>query len=398
MLYGRGEIVGDHIENRGKNKEGKTKYRVVIEVGTGKRDKITRNIIGTKPQAEALRDDLRAKLKEGWDPKAPKTDLYHYLLKWLDYNKENLEYKSFVRYEGIIKNHIKDSIGGIRLDKLTPIMIQDQYLKWAKTLAHNTIRKHHNMLHKAMRQAVKWKLASYNPVDMVDPPSLTKYEAKVLPNGEAIVEFQESFKPGTTLYLPVMISTTGSLRRGEVCGLQWQDMEWDTGRVWVKRSLQRVKGKGLQPKPYTKNDKIRSVVLPPTVVELLKQEYMTRYNGDALGLHDDNYICLNTKGRPVAPDLITHTFEKLNLPITFHGCRHSHDTLLFRHHVDTKLVADRAGRDEGLTRRTYEHVIPDMQEEIAQLIEDILFKKPIGDNPATDEKKEEKNDKEKSLQ
>ncbi len=67
--------------------------------------------------------------------------------------------------------------------------------------------------------------------------------------------------------------------------------------------------------------------------------------------------------------------EKKKLPITFHGCRHSHDTLLFRHHVDTKLVADRAGRDEDLTRKTYEHVLPDMQDEVAQLLEEVLFKK-----------------------
>jgi integrase len=63
----------------------------------------------------------------------------------------------------------------------------------------------------------------------------------------------------------------------------------------------------------------------------------------------------------------------LNLPITFHGCRHSHDTFLLRNKVDPRLVADRAGRDVKLTQELYEHVLPDMQDEVAMLIERTLF-------------------------
>jgi integrase len=137
--------------------------------------------------------------------------------------------------------------------------------------------------------------------------------------------------------------------------------------------LQRVTGEGLRLKPKPKNDKIREVALPPTIVNLLRHEYATRYEGTEKEYHGDDYICAWPDGRPIAPDYITHEYEKMELPITFHGCRHSHDTLLFRLHVDTKLVADRTGRDEDLTRRTYEHVIPDMQDEVAMLIEQTLF-------------------------
>jgi integrase len=248
-------------------------------------------------------------------------------------------------------------------------------------------------MHAAFRQAVKWELLPSNPIDRVDPPRvIKKYDAPVLPNGSAIVDFQESQK-GTMLFLPSVISTTGSLRRGEVCGLQWQDMEWSTGRVWIRRSLQRIKGEGLKPKPYTKNKKIRSVVLPPTVVELLMHEYLTRYDGDDFGLHGKDYICAwpedtryGRRGRPIAPDYLTHEFEKKKLPITFHGCRHSHDSLLARLGVRNKLIADRAGRDEALTEKTYTHLQPDQQDEVAQLIEAELYKKPEAPKGPPEEK------------
>lgn|GEM_PF-2668775 len=116
------------------------------------------------------------------------------------------------------------------------------------------------------------------------------------------------------------------------------------------------------------------MALPASVLAILKHEYLTRYPGDSLGLHGDDYICAWEEGRPLDPRYVSGAFEKLGLPVTFHGLRHSHDTMLFRHKVDSKLVADRAGRDEALTQEIYEHVLPDQQDQVAKLIEKILFK------------------------
>jgi integrase len=217
-------------------------------------------------------------------------------------------------------------------------------------------------------------LINRNPADYVDPPSIEKTETPVLPNREAILALQEAVK-GTMLYLPVLLATTGGLRRGEICALRWQDVDFETKRIYVRHSLQRVEGKGLELKT-TKNEKGRSVVLPATVMNILKHEYLTRYEGDNKD-HGSDFVCAWEDGRPLAPDYITHEFEKLTkklgLNITFHGLRHSHDTLLFRYKVDPKLVADRSGRDETLTIKLYEHVLPDMQEEVAELLERILY-------------------------
>jgi integrase len=196
----------------------------------------------------------------------------------------------------------------------------------------------------------------------------------VLPDEKSILDLLERVK-GMLIYLPVLIAVTCGLRRGEICALRWQDMDWETGRLHVRHSLYRETGAGLKLKS-PKNKKGRPVALPASVLAILKQEFLTRYPGNPLGSHGDDYICAWEEGRPMDPRYVSGAFEKLGLPITFHGLRHSHDTMLFRHKVDSKLVADRSGRDEALTQEIYEHVLPDQQDQVAKLIDKIFFKTP----------------------
>jgi integrase len=370
-------MITGHVEDR------KSSWRIVIELDreNGKRDRIYKSVkkknYKTMALAERLMNHTMIEIEQGTYIELSGMTLSEYLNKWLDFAKHNLEYKTYVRYKGIIDNYFKPELGFIKLENLKPLKIQEHYI-WLGSqeegcpgLSANTVRKHHNLLHKALGQARKWQLITLNPADNVDPPSITKYEARVLPTRDAIIQFLDRLK-GTMLYLATILALTTSLRRGEICALLWQDVDWEIGRLYVRHSLQRVTGEGLKQKP-TKNNKSRSVALPPTIINLLRHEYMTRYEGDPLGIHGDDYICAWPDGRPIAPDYLTHRFEKLNLPITFHGCRHSHDTLLLRNKVDPRLVADRAGRDVRLTQALYEHVLPDMQDEVAILIERTLF-------------------------
>ena len=376
--------LSSHVEDRG------NAWRIIINTKPKRTLKnIKKSILKTQKEAERYADRLAEEIEKGLYQESSNMSVSAYFDKWLQHIESTnaWEYKTYVRNKGIIDNYFLPALGIIKISQLKPLEIQEHLDRTQQTendgpgLKASTALKHYNLLHAAFKQAFKWELIPGNTMDKVDPPKVKeKYDVPILPNGKAIVELQESLK-GMSIYLPVMISTTGSLRRGEVCGLEWQDMEWDTGRIWARRTLQRVKGEGLKPKPYTKNNKIRSVVLPPTVVELLKHEYMTRYKGDALGLHGEDYICLNSKGRPMAPDLITLTFERKKLPITFHGCRHSHDTLLARLGVRNKVIADRAGRDEALTEKTYTHVQPDQQDEVAVLIENELYRKNDPEHP-----------------
>jgi integrase len=130
---------------------------------------------------------------------------------------------------------------------------------------------------------------------------------------------------------------------------------------------------GLVP-DFTKNKRKHPIKIPKTTLSILLHEYATRYEGREDENHRDDYICAWTEdGRPLDPQYISHKFTELGLNITFHGLRHSHDSLLFNSKIDSKRVADRAGRDVVLTEKTYEHLLPDDQDELADVVEEFIF-------------------------
>ena len=230
------------------------------------------------------------------------------------------------------------------------------------------------MLHAALKQAVKWELISRNPTDLVDPPSSSSdYEASILPDRKSILDMLQ-IVIGTILYLPALISITCGLRVGEVCALIWRDFDKINGKLAVRHSLHRETGKGLVPGP-TKNKRKRPVAPPKFVLDVLLHEYATRYEGNEDADHGEDHICAWPEdGRPLDPQYVSHKFTELGLNVTFHGLRHSHDTLLFNNNVNAKRVADRSGRDVVLTEKIYEHILPDDDDELGEVIQNALFK------------------------
>ncbi len=369
-------MISGHVEDR-----YKSSWTIIIEQDRedGQRDRATKSIkkkeYKTRPEAERFMNRLIIEMEQGTYVDASGMTLSAYLDKWLDFAKTNLGYTTHKRYKGIIENYFKPELGFIKLENLKPLKIQEHY-KWLQSgdgpgLSPTTVHQHHAMLHKALKQARRWQLIQVNPADNVDPPSATKYEAPILPDKKAFLDFLEMLLE-TILYLPAIIALATSLRRGEVCALRWQDVDWDDRRLLVRHSLYREAGAGLKLKS-PKNGKARPVKIPAHLLNILRREFMTRYEETNFTDHGNDYICAWEDGRPIEPSYISHRFGKMKMPITFHGCRHSHDTWMLRQKVDPKIVADIAGRDVGLTQRLYEHVLPDMQEEAAALFDETIF-------------------------
>jgi integrase len=351
-----------HIERRGKNH-----YRVVVEFERGnKRDRMTRTVHGSRAEAKML----EAKLLLELDAKPAKTELKKYLEKWLEYNKGNLVHRSYIRYKGIIDHHF-DDIGNVKISKLTPIMIQDLYQEWLKKLSPNTVRYHHAMLHKALSQAVKWDLIARNPVDRVSPPSIVKYEASVLSKIEDMIKLIDACK-GSMIYLPVLLAIFTGMRRSEITGLRWEDVDLVNCRIRVNQSIQRVKGEGLKEGDIKSRSAHRSIPIPATVAQILAEVK-----------RGSDYVCgWPITGKPLSPDYLTHNFKEvadnLGFNVTFHGLRHSHHTLLYRQGIETKRVSERAGHSTTkITEDIYLHVLPDHQDAIAVLLEELFFKRAI---------------------
>jgi integrase len=178
------------------------------------------------------------------------------------------------------------------------------------------------------------------------------------------------------------------MRRGEVLGLQWEDIDLENKILRVRHSYTKVGKENKLVEPKT-DLSIRTIALLPYTVREL-QQYKDQRKVIKLKLKKDepdkgehkkgDFVCCWEDGSPILPDYASHTLKKLlkrcELPlIRFHDLRHTHATLLLMQGVNVKVVSERLGHSKvDMTMDTYQHVMPQMQEEAANKLEDMLFK------------------------
>ena len=262
-------------------KDGRWEGRVVV----GYDDKglpVTKNVLAkTKSDCiaklKALRDSIQAPA-----PEQPKPGIL--LGDWLDiwyqtYKKSNLRPNTQMSYERRIYQHITPALGNIQMDKLTTNDIQQFYAKlkqggrllrtelYGEGLSDQTVRGVHTTLHAALDKAVAEKLLFRNPADGCRLPSAKAREMQVL-SPEEIQRLLIQAKEDSCFELLLLELSTG-LRRGEICALQWDDLNLRTGELRVQRQVHRIKSKLVASPPKTKAGN-RSVVLPTPVLNVLK--------------------------------------------------------------------------------------------------------------------------------
>jgi integrase len=176
------------------------------------------------------------------------------------------------------------------------------------------------------------------------------------------------------------LALTG-MRRGEVLGLKWEDIDFEAGRLSVRRSLIPLGGEVIVSEPKTARGR-RSIALDAETVEVLKTQAASqlaeqREWGEACT--DSGYICTKEDGTPYHPEVVSRYFrqavKEAKLPtIRPHDLRHTHATLALRAGIHPKVVSERLGHATvSITLDTYSHAIPAMQEEAAVLIAGLVF-------------------------
>ena len=224
----------------------------------------------TKKAAEKVLRQRVAELEETFERKGENSTLKVYLQNWLDgYCKERLAPNTIRGYRVNIEKHIAPYIGQIRLDALKPSDIQGLYSKLlARGLSGTTVRYVHNNLHRALAVAVRQQLLSRNPADCVEPPVIDRYEAATL-NDTQVRQLLAACH-GTEIYVPVLLAVTLGLRRGEVLGLQWQDIDWQYSTLCVCRSASFRNGGMVIGSTKTRSSR-RTLLLPAGVACELRE-------------------------------------------------------------------------------------------------------------------------------
>jgi integrase len=282
---------------------------------------------------------------------------------------------TWVRYNQLIKSDIIPVIGTARLGRLRPHDVQlvvDRMV--GKGLSARTVLQGYRVLSSALSQAVRWQMIPTNPATAVRPPRIERAELTIPDTDQvrAIVKASE----GSWIYLPILLGAATGMRRGEVFGLRWRDVDLDACVVRVTGSLQRVTGQLRVVEPKTPRAR-RTIALPGTVVDVLRAHRKEQAQRRLLlgeGWTDSDLVVEQGDGRARDPDTITHRFADVaaaaKVPgVRFHDLRHAYATSLLRGRVHPKVISEALGHaSTAFTMDVYSHVVPSMQEKAAEAI------------------------------
>lgn len=376
-----------HIRERGKGT-----WAVIIDLGrdeNGKRRQKWHTVKGTKKDAQRELTRLLHELNTGGYVEPSKLTVAQYLEKWLtDYAKHDVAATSYERYCEVVRLHLIPALGSQQLSRLNTLQIQGYYAKALESgrrdgrggLSARTLELHHRILRKALQQAIKWDLLVRNPCDAADPPRPVHREMQAL-DEEQTARLLEG-AAGTRLYLPILLAVTTGLRRGEVLGLRWEDLDLKAGMLSVRQAVERVNGGVAFQQPKSAKSR-RAVAIPALVVEALikhkaaQAEHRLRL-GAVWQAHD--LVFPTEVGAPMHPVTLTKAFydlvRKLDMAgLRFHDLRHSHASQLLRHGIHPKVVSERLGHSAvSVTMDTYSHVLPGLQEDAARKVDEAMRK------------------------
>jgi integrase len=318
-----------------------------------------------------------------WGPSPERSEEGHsvgeYLARWLAHTRGQVRATTYDGYESLVRLYALPSLGPLPLQALGPLDLQELYSALlGHGLASGTVINLHLALTRALGQAVRWGLLAANPAKGAQPPRPRRKEPVVVDAALAsrILEVTRE----TSFELPVALALCTGMRRGEIMGLRWGDLDQSLAVAQVRRTLQPTRGGLVIQEPKTRRSR-RSVILPAMLRSYLhRQQADQRRRRGRLGdaWVDSGAVVDRGDGDHLHPDTLSSgwsTFvRRLGLPnVRFHDLRHAHATLLLVAGINPKVVSERLGHASvGITLDTYSHVLPSMQAEAAKAF-DSLF-------------------------
>lgn len=365
-----------------KRKDGRWegRYTAGRNLETGK--VVYKNVLG-KTQAE-VKEKLKRAIEENGELDFSKAGQYT-VGQWMDVWFENcakvkVRPSSHQTYRGYIDHHIKPHIGDIQLNKLTTLDLQRLYKKLLsggrverieaekqpKGLSPKTVRNINQVISSALTFAKEQKLIISNPTEGCSLPKLEHREMKTL-TAEQLQSFLREAKE-SGVYEMYYIELATGLRRGELLGLKWEDIDLEQGVIHVRRQVARINGKIVEAPLKTKNS-YRTVSIGADAVGILIEQKEKSHS---------EYVFPSPTGGPISPDSVLHMLHRVlkraGLPtVRFHDLRHTFATLALQNGVDVKTVSSMLGHySAGFTLDTYAHVTTQAQRQAASTMGNIL--------------------------
>jgi integrase len=368
-----------------------TWYFDVPDPVTGRRRQYSKGGFRTKKECQQALNEALSALRTGTFVEPSQRTVAKFLVEeWLPAMRPpRVRPSTWLSYQRNIGRHIVPAFGHLPLQRLTPAQLTAFYRGLLEAgqqrgnsgLAPKTVRNIHGALHAALRDAVRWGYVARNVAAVADLPRSATPEMHVW-SPEQLGAFLDHVR-GDRLYAAWLLLATTGMRRGEVAGLRWVDVDLDAGRVSPRRPRVVVNHEVLVSEPKTAKGR-RSIALDPATVAALREHRRWQLEERLAvgpGWEDSGLVFTWPDGRPLHPERFSRWFEQhtraAGLPkIRLHDVRHSYATAALAAGIPAKIVSERLGHANiAITMDTYSHVLPGLDEQAAGTVAQLILGK-----------------------
>ncbi len=373
--------AGNNRPRRGKGsiiKRG-NRYSIIMNLqdSSGNRERKWESGFTTKRQAEKRLGELLTQIETGLNVAASHTAFGQFLNEWLErYVSKRVRGSTMNGYRQRAK-HIVGGLGDVSMVDLRPDHLIEYYDSKLSNLSGSTLTKHHHLIVDCLSDAIKWNLVTRNVGIAVEPPRAPKKEMKALSTGETHRFLDNcTTEPWRTIFHTLI--WTG-IRRSELLGLQWNDLDLDMAFMTIRRSLVRLQNGTYVPDEPKTSSGARSLDLAPSTCLLLKQRRADQERDvELLGIPSSqaNFVFGHPDGTPRTPSTVTQQFRRIASRaglsgVRLHDLQHTHASLMPQHGTDIKTISTRLGHSSvAFTMDTYAHLLPGMQKAAMEKFEE----------------------------
>jgi len=358
---------------------GKNVWLVRIYLGrdeTGKRIYLNKTIHGPRKAAQAWLNQRLTEHDAGIAVKPAQQTLNEYLDRWLETAvKPKVRPKTWMGYRSLLHNHIRPALGARPLAKIKPLEVQQAFQDMIdRGLSARTIEYTRMVLRQAFKQAIQWRLLTFNPCDGVQIPRRQRREMQAL-SPEQARRFLVVAR-GTRYGMLFELAITTGLRPSEYLALKWEDIDFERGTLSVVRSLDAMPGGGYRlEETKTRNSRRVVKLLPGVLRALLEHRQAQQRLREEAGerWNEQGFVFTNAEGGPLdghnlSSRHLRRILKEAGLPqIRLYDLRHTAATLALSAGVPVKVVSEMLGHSSvALTLDVYSHVLPHMQEDAAR--------------------------------